>query len=215
MKNPKDLNPEESGARQKIIDAATELFAQEGLHGISTRDIAKASGLNVSLISYYFGGKENLYKTVIQGFFHRVYGELEKVIDEFEKDEVSEKSLRRALLSLVNTLVDLRSTDPLMAKILTREKISGMPFSRDIHESMMRNGGIKLESIIARGQEAGLVNKKINPRFVLICLVESVTGYFNMLDCNCSWNGGIYSMPEQKNEFTNQITMIFLEGILK
>lgn len=215
MKSPKELTLEESGARQKIIEAAAVLFANEGFHGTSTRDIAKASGLNLSLISYYFGGKEGLYKTVIQEFVFHAFSQIEKVINEFEQDEVSIKSIRQAFQSLVNTLVDLRVANPHMAKILTREKLAGLPFSREIHESMMTKVGEKLEFIITRGQRAGMVSKKVNPQFVVICLVEGIMGYFNILDCNCSWNRNLYAMPEQRQEFTNQMTMIFVEGILK
>ncbi len=215
MTSLKDLSPEELGPRQKIIEAATILFAQEGLHGTSTRDIAKESGMNLSLISYYFGGKENLYRTVIQEFVQSVFSQIEKVINEFEQDEVSAKSIERAIRSLIDTLIDMRIANPHVAKIMTREKLSGLPFSREIHETMLTNAGEKIESIISHGQKAGVVNKKINPRFFLICLVEGIMGYFNMLDCQCSWNNGLYEMPEQRKEFTNQISMLFLEGILK
>lgn len=215
MTSPKDLSPEELGTRQKIIEAATVLFANEGLHGTSTRDIAKESGSNLSLISYYFGGKEGLYKTVIQDFVLNVFTQIGQVVNEFEQDEVSEKSIQRAIRSLVDALVDLRIANPHMAKIMTREKLSGLPFSREIHETMLTNAGDKIESIIARGQKAGVINKQINARFFIVCLVESIMGYFNMLDCNCSWNQGLYAMPEQRQEFANQISMLFLGGILK
>lgn len=215
MSSFNELGPDELGPRQKIIEAATVLFANEGLHGTSTRDIAKESGMNLSLISYYFGGKESLYKTVIQEFVLKVFKQIESVVNEFEQDEVSAKSIRRAIEALIDTIIDMRVANPHIAKIMTREKLSGLPFSREIHESMMINAGEKIESIIARGQKVGVVNQKINPRFFIICLVEGIMGYFNLLDCNCSWNQGLYEMPGQRQEFKNQISMLFLEGILK
>ncbi|MGZ3768890.1 MAG: TetR/AcrR family transcriptional regulator [Bdellovibrio sp.] len=207
--------PEELGPRQKIMEAAVVLFAMEGLHGTSTREIAKKSGMNLSLISYYFGGKEGLYKAVMQDFISKVFMQLEKVVSDFEQDEVTAKSIQKAFQALVNTMIDMRVENPYMAKIMTREKLSGLPFSREIHETMMEKASEKIESIINRGQKAGIVNKKVHPRFFMICLVEGVMGYFNLLDCKCSLNEKIYSMPEQRQEFTNQITMLFLEGILK
>lgn len=215
MNDIKSLSPEELGAREKIIEAAILLFAQEGLHGTSTRDIARESGLNLSLISYYFGGKEGLYRTVIQEFVLKVFSKIESVVAEFEQDQVSVKSIQKAIGSLVDTLIDMRVANPHMAKIMTREKLSGLPFSREIHETVMMKASEKIESIIARGQKAGLVNKKINPRFFIVCLVEGMMGYFNMLDCNGSWNKELYSMPDQRQEFKNQMLMLFLEGILK
>lgn len=215
MNSSKILTTEDQGTRQKIIEAATILFAMEGLHGTSTRDIAKEAGVNLSLISYYFGGKEALYKTVIQEFVSYVYTQLEQVVSEFEQDEVTTKSIQKAMQSLINTFIDLRIENPHIAKIMTREKLSGLPFSREIHETVMTKAGEKIESIISRGQKAGLVNKKVNPGFFVMCLVEGIMGYFNLLDCQCSVTDKMYPMPERRQEFTNQISMLFLEGIFK
>lgn len=55
-----DLNTE-----HKIMQAATELFAKNGFDGTSTREICKLAEVNISLISYYFGGKKELYKKII------------------------------------------------------------------------------------------------------------------------------------------------------
>ncbi|WII70863.1 TetR family transcriptional regulator [Bdellovibrio sp. 22V] len=215
MNSLQEMTPDDVGARQRITEAAIVLFANEGLHGTSTRDIAKQSGLNLSLISYYFGGKEGLYRTVIQEFVQKIFLQISNVVNEFEQDTVSERSLRKAIQSLIQTVIDCRVANPHMAKIMTREKLQGLPFSREIHETMMTGAGLKLESIIIKAQEAGLVKKQINPRFFILCLVEGMLGYFNIVDCNCSFNDGLYAKPEHKNELMNQISLLFLEGILE
>ena len=38
--------------------AATDLFAANHFNGVSIKEIAKKSGVNSALISYYFGGKK-------------------------------------------------------------------------------------------------------------------------------------------------------------
>lgn len=50
----------------KIIDAAVPLFAMKGLVGVSVKELAKKAGVNIALISYYFGGKENLYAFILE-----------------------------------------------------------------------------------------------------------------------------------------------------
>ena len=50
---------------EQLLVAATPLFAARGLHGTRVRDIARASGINPSMISYHFGGKEGLYRAVL------------------------------------------------------------------------------------------------------------------------------------------------------
>lgn len=50
----------------KIIEAAIPLFAAKGLASVSVKEVADAAGVNVALISYYFGGKDNLYAFVLK-----------------------------------------------------------------------------------------------------------------------------------------------------
>ena len=49
-------------ARQRLLDAAAEEFGAKGFDGARVRDIAARAGLNMQLISYYFGGKAGLYE---------------------------------------------------------------------------------------------------------------------------------------------------------
>ncbi|WP_286830607.1 MULTISPECIES: TetR/AcrR family transcriptional regulator [Kordiimonas] len=53
-------------SRERILDAAEELFAKRGFHGVSVREIADASGADTSLLHYYFGAKAALFETVIE-----------------------------------------------------------------------------------------------------------------------------------------------------
>ncbi len=46
--------------------AAEKLFAANGYNGTSVRDIATKAKVNVSMISYYFGSKENLMETLFR-----------------------------------------------------------------------------------------------------------------------------------------------------
>lgn len=51
--------------QQNILDAASELFAEHGFDGTSVRAIASKAGVNVSMISYYFGSKEKMLEALI------------------------------------------------------------------------------------------------------------------------------------------------------
>jgi len=62
MENTK-LNQENT--KNKIFDAALKLFGQKGFDGTSTRDICKLAGVNISMISYHFGGKQELLDALV------------------------------------------------------------------------------------------------------------------------------------------------------
>ena len=52
--------------KTKLLRSAAKLFARYGLDGVSTRDLAKRSGVNLCSINYYFGTKQKLYEAVLQ-----------------------------------------------------------------------------------------------------------------------------------------------------
>lgn len=56
-----DVKIEWSGKRLELIETAGPLFAHSGIDGVSIRDIAEKSSVNIASINYYFGSKENLY----------------------------------------------------------------------------------------------------------------------------------------------------------
>jgi AcrR family transcriptional regulator len=64
--------PGVSDTRIAILDAAEQVFADRGFHGATLRAIAGAGGVNLSLINYHFGNKEQLFTATVE----RRYDEL-------------------------------------------------------------------------------------------------------------------------------------------
>jgi AcrR family transcriptional regulator len=52
--------------RQRIIEAAIELFGEHGFEGASTRDIAARAGVNAPALQYYFENKEGVYRACVE-----------------------------------------------------------------------------------------------------------------------------------------------------
>ena len=59
---PKPTQKED--ARERLLQTALKLFAQQGFSKTSTRELAEAAQVNVASISYYFGDKAGLYRAV-------------------------------------------------------------------------------------------------------------------------------------------------------
>jgi len=53
--------------RQQILRAAQEAFAGSSLHGVSTREIAKAADINPAALFEHFGSKEALFREAVIG----------------------------------------------------------------------------------------------------------------------------------------------------
>lgn len=61
----------DKNSKEKILSTATKLFAKKGFNGVSIREICKEAGVNICMISYYFGGKKELYSGIIDNLIER------------------------------------------------------------------------------------------------------------------------------------------------
>ncbi len=55
----------------KLLDAALTEFAANGFEGARVSAIAERAGVNKQLVSYYFGGKEGLYRAIQREWLDR------------------------------------------------------------------------------------------------------------------------------------------------
>lgn len=100
--------------KDKILKAAKELFAQKGFNGTSTREIVNAAGVNISLIAYYFGGKENLFFSMFDHFMENTY---------HNETNITTSDILDEFKSIIKYIIRLRFEDPQLVKILHHEII--------------------------------------------------------------------------------------------
>jgi len=50
--------------KQKVLDAAEQLFADDGFAQTSIRTIVSQAGVNIAAVHYHFGSKEDLLRAV-------------------------------------------------------------------------------------------------------------------------------------------------------
>jgi AcrR family transcriptional regulator len=104
--------------KMRILLAAKKLFASQGYDATSVRQICEEAGANVALVSYHFGGKENVFIHIFEQFFPK-----EKLYE--WKDELSEPVL--GIRIMISEFILLRSRDPDLISILQMETILRSP----------------------------------------------------------------------------------------
>lgn len=64
------MDEDKGGAKKRLFLAGVRVFAAKGYKGATVRDICReAGGANVNAINYYFGGKEKLYRAILEVLF--------------------------------------------------------------------------------------------------------------------------------------------------
>jgi AcrR family transcriptional regulator len=69
ISRPTRLAPPEGGrgadTRERLLDAAEQIFAERGFEGASMRAVTQAAGVSVSAANYHFGSKEALLRETL------------------------------------------------------------------------------------------------------------------------------------------------------
>lgn len=61
-------NGNDAGTKERLLDAAREVFCRKGARDATVRDICSLARANVAAVNYHFGGKERLYMAVLMDF---------------------------------------------------------------------------------------------------------------------------------------------------
>ncbi len=117
------INP----TKQKVVDAASFLFFQKGFHGTSVRDIAGKASVNVSLISYYFKGKQGLLEYAVTNYFENYLTLLEEEIESNESLENVEK-----LKKVINAIIHYKTEHFQLTSFIHRELSLDSTFVREM-----------------------------------------------------------------------------------
>jgi AcrR family transcriptional regulator len=70
--------------RQRILDAAEELFMQHGFEGTSMRMVTGSAEVNLAAVNYHFGSKEELMQAVLRRRLEVINRERMRLLDEAE-----------------------------------------------------------------------------------------------------------------------------------
>jgi AcrR family transcriptional regulator len=70
----------ERSAELRLIEAAIEQFGQNGMNAAGTRAIANAAGVQMSAITYHFGGKEGLYLACARHIVEQISGRVDRIL---------------------------------------------------------------------------------------------------------------------------------------
>jgi AcrR family transcriptional regulator len=92
---------------EQILDAAEYLFSQNGLYGVTLRDVAKRVGIHTTLVHYYFNDKQHLFEEVFARRAGVTSGRRMVALEQYEKEAGDNPTVEGALHAFLDTDLDL------------------------------------------------------------------------------------------------------------
>ncbi|GMK37265.1 TetR family transcriptional regulator [Paenibacillus sp. CCS19] len=136
----------EQDVKQRILLAAKELFAVQGFDGTTIRQICDKANANISLVSYYFGGKDKVFQHIFETFFPGT---------RMEQAELLNRDPLTGLQFLMDQIISMSFEDYHLSLIIDQELILHSTRT-DIVRSYVQPVWAKLEELLLRGREQGV-----------------------------------------------------------
>lgn len=193
----------------QIMEAAEKLFADKSFDGTSVRDIAEMAGVNLAMISYYFGSKEKLFEAM---FAHRSEFfklQLESMLQNKELSPIEK------IYQLVDQYVIKLTDQQCFHRIMVREQMVNKNefITSKLNELKIRNQAL-IKQLISEGQEKGVFKKDVDTPLLMMTLTGTVSQlvttqhYYKLIK-------GLENLPEEefqehiRTELKNHLKKIF------
>jgi AcrR family transcriptional regulator len=135
--------------RQEIVQAAAEIFKQNGYRGTNLGDVADALGIDRASLYYYIGGKEELFHEAVSGAVEKNVLSAEAIRD--EAGTPADK-LRRLITGL---MISYGENYPFLY-VFIQENLSHVSRNRSKWAREMRSLNKRYENAVVEIVQAGL-----------------------------------------------------------
>ncbi len=165
MPNVKN-NAAAQATKRKLLDAAGEIFAEQGFARATIKDITDRAGTAVAAVNYHFSNKQELYYQVIKTVHHAGL-EAGKVITHPGPAISPADQLHEYVRQFLRNMLD-PARPPWSATILMREMRQPSAATERLMDEVFRPYARALRNLVAR-----LIGRRISRRKTIL-LAESI-----------------------------------------
>lgn len=167
---PKSDRAQSARTVDRILAAAENAFAERGLAGARTDQIAHAARVNKALLYYYFRSKKQLYGAVLDLLFSQQQAAV-------GPPPRSETSPRETLLAYVNGYFDFVIAHPNYPRLVQREMMTRGPHLQRIVRDYWGPSQRRLEKAIEEGIKTGEF-RAVDPLHTVLSIIAMTVFYF-------------------------------------
>jgi TetR/AcrR family transcriptional regulator len=202
-KTPQTRDAEATKAR--ILDAAEEEFARNGLGAARTESIAQQTGVTKAMIYYYFSSKEQLYEAVLERAFSNRLQAVQKIAG--QKLPPTE-----LLVQIISNLISGAATNPRWTNIIMYEAMQnkGQYYSKIGMPSIYTS----IEGVLEEGVRTGEF-RQLDPLHTAVNIVGMCTFYFCAQEnLKHLWPGKRMFSSEMVQQHLDEAISMILKGVV-
>ncbi len=162
------LTARTTDARARIIQSATALFARQGFHGTSTREIARLADVSEVTVFRYFDHKDDIFWSALHACFSAVRARL-GALDRSARCEDPEVMLPQ----LISLLVDIATYSPEILRLVAVALLELRGKAEDVCRENLTPLFGAISAYLSKNIETGTV-RNLNPSIVAAAIALTV-----------------------------------------
>lgn len=147
-----------ANTRERLMDAAGELFAASGFRDVTVRQICQKAQANIAAVNYHFRDKESLYREVVLSAYRSARERYPLNVGVTDSDP-AEKRLRAFVRGILGRIFD--ESNPPWGRLLAREMVDPTHALDGVVEEGMRPQYALLSSIVKQAAGTGLTEAQV------------------------------------------------------
>lgn len=178
--------------RQRILDAAEDVFAARGLEGTRMAAIASLAGCNQALLYHYFSSKDDLFTAVLE----QIYAKIRTAEQALDLGHLEPKA---AMQRLVEFSFDYVRQNPSFIKLINDENMHGAEHLKKSADARQLNTPLvaTIEGILQDGVARGEFRDGVDP-IQLYITIASIAYFFT---ANRATLSVIFDLPDADAAF--------------
>jgi AcrR family transcriptional regulator len=192
------------------MQTAKVLFASQGYDGTTVKQISEQAGVNISLISYHFDGKEGLYRACLEPLARARLSIAQQVL----VPPRSQEELRIRMELFLREIFIGHLEEPELCQIVARECELGIPIAQDLFKTTFLKIFETLVSFFQAAQSLGFLKTALDPEIVASVFFG---GLFHMTakdPLHEKFLGRSLKDPHYREQVIQNCLNFYLEGLL-
>jgi AcrR family transcriptional regulator len=196
--------------RELLLDSATSLFSRQGFAATSVKEIAETAGVNISLVSYHFDGKEGLYRACLQRFGQDRLEVTEKIL----QPPTSREEIRVRLQLFVEEVWRFHMDSPDINCMVHRDEDFEAAQAHDVIGPAFQKMFGTIVTFFSEAQKRKLFRKDIDPTLASQFFLGSMLFPALKDKMNERLFDRTLKDPAYRNQMSKTLLQLFLDGFV-